>query len=82
MILKNNSLKDRIKELNKKQELKEIGPISDEQKSKILNGSIIISDENSEMIIYKYPNIPFSKTKNNNCQILLFLGNAQRDFIK
>ena len=78
---KSISLKDRIKELNKKQEVKEIGPISDEPKSKILKGSIIISDENSEMIIYKYPNIPFSKTENNNCKILLFLGNAQRAFI-
>ena len=78
---KSISLKDRIKELNKQQEVKEIGPISDEPKSKILKGSIIISDENSEMIIYKYPNIPFSKTENNNCKILLFLGNAQRAFI-
>ena len=78
---KSFSLKDRIKELNKKQEEKEIGPISDEPKSKILKGSIIISDENSEMVIYKYPNIPFSKTENNNCKILLFLGNAQRAFI-
>ena len=78
---KSFSLKDRIKELNKKQEEKEIGSISDEPKSKILKGSIIISDENSEMIIYKYPNIPFSKTENNNCKILLFLGNAQRAFI-
>ena len=79
--VKSISLKDRIKELNKKQEEKEIGPISDEPKSKILKGSTIISDENSEMIIYKYPNIPFSKTENNNCKILLFLGNAQTAFI-
>ena len=75
------SLKDRIKELNKKQEEKETESISDEPKTKILKGSVIISEENPEMIIYKYPNVLFSKTENNNCKIVLFLGNAQRAFI-
>ena len=75
------SLKDRIKELNEKQANKEIEPISNEPKSKILKGSEIISEEDPKMIIYKYPNIHFSKTENNNCKILLFLGNAQISFI-
>ena len=75
------SLKDRIKELNEKQANKEIEPISNEPKSKILKGSEIISEEDPKMIIYKYPNIHFSKTENNNSKILLFLGNAQTSFI-
>ena len=70
---------DRVKDFNK--EPKELKKIKEEPKNKILENSEILSEEECNMIIYKYPNIPFSKNENNNSKIILFLGNAQECFI-
>ena len=76
---KNNiSIKDRINKINQgtKNTTK-----SNQEKPKILPGSDIISNENPNMVIYKYPNIKFSQNVAKNCKILLFLGNNQDKFI-
>ena len=75
----NSYLNDKIKIFNKVP--KEIELVKEEIKPKIIPQSEILSEENPNMIIYKYPNIPFLKTEVNNSKILLFLGNAQELFI-
>ena len=50
-------------------------------KSKIIPGSEIILEENEKVKIYKYPNIKFSKTDDNNSKILVMLGKEQNLFI-
>ena len=71
--------KDKIKDLNKAP--KEIESVKEEIKPKIIPQSEILSEENPNMVIYKYPNITFSKTEINNSKIIIFLGKAQELFI-
>jgi len=49
--------------------------------NKILPGSEILSKENPDMIIYKYPSIKFSRNVGENCKILLFFGENKDMFI-
>ena len=52
-----------------------------DEKPKIIEGSEIISNENPDLVIYKYPNLKFSKMAVNNSKILLFIGNESDKFI-
>ena len=48
---------------------------------KLLSNSEIISKENPNMIIYKYPNDKLPKNISNNCKVLLFFGDKQNMFV-
>ena len=74
------SIKDKINKINQLNEKKTNLVDTPEEKPKILENSEIISNENPNLIIYKYPNIKFSKNISNNCKILIFLGNNQDKF--
>ena len=72
------SIKERINKINQGT----IGTkISNQEKPKILPDSEVISNENPNMVLYKYPNNTFKKNVAKNCKILLFLGNNQDKFI-
>ena len=50
-------------------------------KPKLIEGSELISNENPELKIYKYPNIKFDKNTKDNCKVLLFIGDNPEQFI-
>ena len=52
-----------------------------QEKPKILPNSEIITEENPNMIIYKYPKLKVPLTDVNNCKILLFFGDQKDMFI-
>ena len=63
---------------NDNKKAKGVEPVKED---KIFPKSEILSKENPNMTIYKYPNIQFSEHEDKNCKIILFLGGAQHNFI-
>ena len=79
--VKPGSLKDRIQMFNSSGQQKKPLNNENEVEEKIIKDSQIISDENSDMIIYKYPNKEFTSKEYSSCKILLFIGNNFTNFI-
>ena len=75
----NFGLSKKVKDFNKMIKVSE--PVKEEIKPKIFPKSEILSKENPNMTIYKFPNIHFSDNENNNSKIIVFLGDAQEFYI-
>ena len=76
-----SNIKNFVNELNKMKDSSKENINNKDEKPKIIEGSEIISNENPDLVIYKYPNLKFSKMAVNNSKILLFIGNESDKFI-
>ena len=84
--IKKDEIKPKIKNIVNDLNISEIkkSPIeikNEVDKPKLIEGSELISNENPELKIYKYPNINFDKNTKDNCKVLLFIGDNPDQFI-
>ena len=80
-IKKNDGFKNLINKFSDIKPKTEQKIIKNEEKPKIMENSEIITNENPDMIIYKYPNQKFSQRLINNSKKLLFIGKNPVKFL-